>query len=107
MEQRKPLKKFAMPTAWGGLFLIALLVGLAVAVLVGGAEIERQAELIELDSVPGLIDGHTIRSAYSEGFICAIQAASEENPERRRALLQRLDDLDKTAKGACDDYQRT
>lgn len=79
------MKKFpTVPLAGGGALLILLLLALAIAVLLAGRELDRQAMLLESDSVPGLIDGHTMRSAYSEGFICAIQAAAAETASTLR-----------------------
>ncbi|HVU22692.1 MAG TPA: PAS domain S-box protein [Opitutus sp.] len=92
---------------WGGALLTALLIVMAGAVLFVGGKIEQHALLVESDSVPGLINAHTIRSAYSEGFACALQALDKDGaaPGSPRAL--RLAELDATARGACDDYRGT
>ena len=106
-EDRPPKKISAISLAWGGALLVGLLFVLAFAVLISSGELERQAQLIESDSVPGLIDAHAMRSAYSKGFTALIQATGAGPRARRDDLLRAMSELDAAARVAADDYRRT
>jgi two-component system, cell cycle sensor histidine kinase and response regulator CckA len=102
------MKKFPeIPTAWGYVLFIALLVILSAVALFTGRRLGQEITAVEIDSVPGLIDAHTIRSAYSASFTCALQAFSARSASERDAFLERIPDLDDAAGAACNDYLNT
>jgi len=96
-----------LPLVWGGATLIGLLLLLAVAVLIVGRGVEREAAFLKTDSVPGSIDGHTIRSAYSKGFVCATLLLEADRPEEAQSFLRQMAQWDDLGRAACDDYVNT
>ncbi len=86
---------------------MALLLVLAGIVLVTAWQLEREASLVETDSVPGLIQSHALRAAYSDGYLCLLQLPELEGTRDGDVLHEKIQRIDERADEARVAYQKT
>jgi PAS domain S-box-containing protein len=90
-----------------GLAILALFIALAAAAYFSGCQVKRNSELITTDTVPGLIDAHTMRMAMSRSIGWVMVAASAQTAQSREASLKIVHDADTAFTNAVAQYQTT